>query len=60
MRDGVVVLAMAAAALVCCFAVSLAVAAGGTAALSLVGVGLPAAALIGIGGWTVWYVAHKR
>lgn len=50
----------AAVAVVCCFGVSLLVAEGGTAALGLAGVALPAAALIGIGGWTAWYVRRNR
>ncbi len=50
----------AAVAVLCCFGVSLLVAAGGTAVLGLAGVALPAATLIGIGGWTAWYVLRKR
>ncbi len=53
------VLSAAAAALVCCFGVSLLVVAGGTAALGLAGVALPAAALIGIGVWA-WSLTHRR
>ncbi len=58
--DGPVVLVAAVVAVVCCFGVSLLVAAGGTAVLGLAGVALPAAALIGIGGWAAWYVLRKR
>lgn len=38
-----------------CFGISLAVAAGATTLLSLVGLALSLAALIGIGGWAIWY-----
>lgn len=60
MRDGLFALGVAAVAAVCCLGVSLLAAAGGTALLGLVGVALPAAAVIGIGGWTVWYLARNR
>lgn len=60
MRDGLLALGTATAAVACCLGVSLLVAAGGTAALGLAGVALPAAALIGIGGWTAWYLRHRR
>lgn len=48
MRDDLIVLGTATAA-VCCFGVSLLVAAGATAALGIAGAALPAAALIGFG-----------
>jgi hypothetical protein len=60
MRDDLFVLGAAAVAVVCCFGVSLLVAAGATTVLGLAGVALPAAALIGIGGWTAWYLLHHR
>jgi hypothetical protein len=50
----------AAVAVVCCFGASLLVAAGGTAALGFAGVALPVAVLLGIGGWTAWYVRRNR
>ena len=56
MRGDLFVLGTAAAAVVCCLGVSLLVAAGGTAWLGLAGVALPAAALIGLGGWIAWYL----
>ena len=60
MRDDLLVFGTAAAAVVCCLGVSLLVAAGGTALLGLAGVALPAAALVGIGGWTAWHLARHR
>ena len=59
MRDSLFVLGTAAAAVLCCFGISLLAAAGGTAVLGLAGLALPAAALIGIGGWTAWYLVRR-
>lgn len=59
MRNDLFVLGAAAVAIVCCLGVSLLAAAGGTALLGLAGVAVPAAALIGIGGWTVWYLVRR-
>ena len=58
--DDLFVLGTAVAAAVCCLGVSLLVAAGGTAVLGLAGVALPVAVLLGIGGWTAWYVRRNR
>lgn len=58
--NGLLVLSTAVVAVICCFGVSLFAAAGGTALLGLAGVALPAAALIGIGAWTVWHVIRER
>ena len=60
MRDDLFVLGTVAAAVVCCLGVSLLVAAGGTAWLGLAGLALPAAALIGLGGWAAWYRVRHR
>ena len=60
MTSGLFVLGTAAAAVVCCFGVSLLVAAGATTVFGLAEVALPAAALIGIGGWTAWYLLRHR
>ena len=60
MRDDLFVFATAAAAVVCCLGVSLLVAAGGTAWLGLAGLALPAAALIGLGGWAAWHRVRHR
>ncbi|MEO6350954.1 MAG: hypothetical protein ABIP53_09920 [Candidatus Limnocylindrales bacterium] len=60
MRDGLFVLGTAVAAVVCCFGVSLLVAAGGASVLGLAGVALPVAALIGIGGWAAWHRVRGR
>ena len=60
MRDDRFVLGTAAAAVVCCLGVSLVVAAGGTALLGLAGVALPAAALLGLGGWAAWHLVRHR
>jgi hypothetical protein len=59
MRDGAFVLVTAAVAVACCLGVSLPAAAGATALLGLAGVALPAAALVGIGGWAVWHRARR-
>ena len=59
-RDDLLVLGAAALAVVCCLGLSLLVAAGGSALLGLAGVALPAAALIGAGGWTAWYFVRHR
>jgi hypothetical protein len=59
MRDSLFVLGTAALAVVCCFGISLLAAAGGTAVLGLAGVALPVAALLGIGGWTAWYLMRR-
>ena len=58
--DNRFVFAAAAVAVVCCFGVSLVAAASGTALLSLAGLALPAAALLGIVGWIAWYVIRHR
>ena len=58
--DGPFVLGAAVAVIACCLGVSLLAAAGGTALLGLAGVALPAAALIGIGGWAAWYLLRRR
>jgi hypothetical protein len=60
MRDSPFVLGTAAVAVVCCFGISVLAAAGGTAVLGLAGLALPAAALLGIGGWTAWYLIRRR
>jgi hypothetical protein len=60
MRDNLFVLGTAALAVVCCFGISLLAAAGGTAVLALAGVAVPAAALLGIGGWIAWYLVRHR
>ena len=60
MRSDLFVLGTAAVAVVCCLGVSLLAAAGGTALLGLAGGTLPAAALIGIAGWTAWYLVRHR
>jgi hypothetical protein len=60
MRDSRFVLGTAALAVVCCFGISLLAAAGGTAVLGLAGLALPAAALLGIGGWVAWYLIRHR
>ena len=60
MRSDLLVLGAAAAAMVCCLGVLIVVAAGGSAILGLAGVALPAAAVIGIGGWTAWYLFHHE
>lgn len=60
MRDSGFVLGTAAIAAVCCLGASLLAAAGGTAVLGLAGVALPAAAVLGIGGWTAWYLVRHR
>ena len=59
MKGDLFVLGTAAAAVACCLGFSLFVAAGGTALLGLAGVAVPAAALIGIGGWTAWYLLRR-
>jgi hypothetical protein len=60
MRDSLLVLGTAAVAAACCLGTSLLAAAVGTAALGLAGVALPAAALLGIGGWVAWYLVRHR
>ncbi|NJD29943.1 MAG: hypothetical protein FIA92_16825 [Chloroflexi bacterium] len=57
MKDDLFVFGAAAVGVVCCLGLSLLAAAGSTAALGLAGVALPAAALLGIGGWTAWLPA---
>jgi len=59
MRDSLFVLGAAAIAVVCCVGVSLLVAAGGVALLGVVGVALPIAVLLGVGGWTAWYLRRR-
>ncbi|MDA8203320.1 MAG: hypothetical protein M0Z49_11285 [Chloroflexi bacterium] len=59
MKDSRFLLGTAAIAVVCCFGISLLAAAGGTAVLGIAGLALPAAALIGIGGWTAWYLVRR-
>lgn len=59
MRDSLFVLGTVALAAVCCFGISLLAAAGGTAVLGIAGLALPAAALVGIGGWTAWYLVRR-
>lgn len=59
MKDGLFVLGTAAAAIACCFGVSLLAAAGTTTLLGVVGVALPIAVLIGVGGWMVWYLMRR-
>ena len=59
MRGDLYMLGTAAAAVVCCLGLSLLVAVGGTALLGFAGVAVPAAALIGIGGWTAWYLGRR-
>lgn len=60
MSHDLLALGTALAAVICCFGVALLVAAGGTAALGIAGVALPAAMLIGVGGWTAWHLGHRR
>jgi hypothetical protein len=59
MRDSLFVLGTAAVAVVCCFGISLLAAAGGTAVLGFAGIALPVAALLGVGGWTTWYLLRR-
>ncbi len=59
MKDGPFVLGTAAVAIVCCFGVSLLAAAGTTTILGVIGVALPNAVLIGIGGWMAWYLLRR-
>lgn len=59
MKDSRFVLGTAALAIACCFGVSLLAAAGTTTILGVVGVALPIAVLIGIGGWMAWYLLRR-
>lgn len=60
MGVGLFMLGTAVAAVACCFGVSLLVAVGGAGLLGLAGVALPAAAVIGMGGWAAWQLARGR
>ncbi len=59
MKDSRFVLGTAALAIACCFGVSLLAAAGTTTILGVVGVALPIAVLIGIGGWMAWSLLRR-
>lgn len=59
-RDDLFVAGAAAVAVVCCLGVSLLAAAGGTARLGLAEVAVPVAALIGVVGWTGWYLGRHK
>ncbi len=59
MKDRWLVLGTAALASACCFGVSLLAAAGTTTMLGVVGVAVPIAVLIGIGGWMAWYLLRR-
>lgn len=60
MKDSLLVLGTAAVAVACCVGVSVLAAAGGTAVLGLAGLAVPAAALLGVGGWIVWSLIRHR
>ncbi|MFN8629259.1 MAG: hypothetical protein U0838_02770 [Chloroflexota bacterium] len=58
--NGLFALGAAIVAVACCFGVSLLAAAGGAGLLAIAGAALPVAALIAIGGWAAWHLAHSR
>ena len=60
LRGDLLALGTAAIAVICCLGVSVVVAAGSTAVLGLAGPLLPAVALIGVVGWTAWYLVRHR
>lgn len=59
-RPGLFVLGTAVVAIACCLGVSFLAAIGGAGLLGLAGVALPAAALIGIGGWAASKLLRGR
>ncbi len=59
MKDDVFLIGAAAVAATCCIGLSLAAAAGTLTVLALVGVALPSAVLIALGGWAIWYRATR-
>ena len=60
MRDGLLALGTGLVAVVCCLGISLAAAAGATTLLSLAGLALPLAAIVGMAAWAIWYRASWR
>ncbi len=59
MKDSRFLLGTAALAIACCFGVSLLAAASTTTILGVVGVALPIAVLIGVGGWMAWSLIRR-
>lgn len=59
MKDDLLLIGGTAVAATCCLGLSLAVAAGTITFLALVGVALPSAVLIVVGGWAIWYRAKR-
>jgi len=59
MKDDLLLIGAAAVAATCCIGLSLAAAAGTMTLFAFVGVALPFAVVIAVGGWAIWYRARR-